>query len=188
MASSPDLRPAPARERLMRAAADLFYAEGYGVSIESIAEPSRGREADGVRALRVEGGAHRRGARRRDESVVRRARCRGRAPRRQSGLADHGAVRPAGRGSSGPGLPWLRVRQQRRGVPRSGASGAPGAGRAPRPHAGAVRGSGSGGRGVASRGRRRGHCCCCTTASRSAGSSTSPVRSPTTHEKPRGRS
>jgi AcrR family transcriptional regulator len=38
MASLPEIRPAPPRERLLRAAADLFYSEGYGVSIEAIAE------------------------------------------------------------------------------------------------------------------------------------------------------
>jgi AcrR family transcriptional regulator len=38
MQSSPALRPPPARERLLRAAADLFYSEGYDVSIEAIAE------------------------------------------------------------------------------------------------------------------------------------------------------
>jgi AcrR family transcriptional regulator len=38
MVPLPDLRPLPARERVLRAAADLFYADGYGVSIDSIAE------------------------------------------------------------------------------------------------------------------------------------------------------
>ncbi len=38
MPASPGVRPPPARDRLLQAAADLFYSDGYGVSVDSIAE------------------------------------------------------------------------------------------------------------------------------------------------------
>ena len=187
MASSPDLRPAPARERLMRAAADLFYAEGYGVSIESIAERAgvakptvyahfASKEALIAAVLEA---ATDQWFEELDAEVAHRAGNPVSQIMAPFDLLVEDLPDPAYRGCvfvnsaaafPDPAHPARQVlaahheRMLERFEVLAAAAGAS------RP------------------GPWRGHCSCCTTASRSAGSSMSPVRPPTTPGKPLGRS